>query len=164
MISCYQIMTNAVNMFHNRDAYIYFYGAKGQVLTDEIMLALIAAEPSYYSKFSEEDIRYFMDMSRGKIGIDCSGYINLCTGLVNYSTGYINSSRNQTEPTAGTWGNCLYTTFGGTGRHIGLDIGGGRFLHIGSMGNSIELGIISEFPWERSGQIDGVDYFLTSNK
>ena len=128
------------------------------------MQNLILTEPDYFKKYTPEQLEEFKEKSLYKTGIDCSGFINLVTGQYNYSTGYITEAVNVTTPDKGTWGNILYTTFGGTGRHIGLDIGAGRFLHIGSMGKTIELGLIKEFPWEKSGQLRNVDYTLTSDK
>ncbi len=163
MKSCFEVIADAVEMFRHSDEYAYFYGAKGQVLTDSMMEALVKCEPGYFKKYSESDLKKIFDFSRGKIGLDCSGFITAATGIRNYSTGFINSARNVTTPAAGTWGNILYTTFGGSGRHIGLDIGAGRFLHMGREGYSIEFGLIKNFAWEKSGQINGIDYFMAAN-
>lgn len=164
MLTCFDVIANAVRAWENRAKYIYFYGAKSFTLDPVTMQNLILAEPDYFSRFTPEELESLKEKSLYKIGLDCSGFINLVCNQFNYSTGYINDSLNQTSPEKGTWGNILYTTFGGTGRHIGLDIGAGRFLHIGTMGKTIEMGLINEFPWERSGQIRNVDYTLTSDK
>ena len=163
-LNCFDLISRATDMYADKDSYAYFYGAKGCVLTAAAMRALMAAEPVYFSRYSDDEIKEIFDFSIGKIGIDCSGFINQLTGVSNWSTGYINESLNQTTPAAGTWGNILYTTFGGTGRHVGIDIGQGRFLHCPKELHTIEMGLISEYPWERSGQIYGVSYFLTGNK
>ena len=164
MYTCFDIIANAVRAWENRAKYIYFYGAKGYRLDHVTMQNLILTEPDYFKKYTPEQLEEFKEKSLYKTRIDCSGFINLVTGQYNYSTGYITEAVNVTTPDKGTWGNILYTTFGGTGRHIGLDIGAGRFLHIGSMGKTIELGLIKEFPWEKSGQLRNVDYTLTSDK
>lgn len=164
MRSCYDVMAEAVRLYQDRERYIYFYGAKCYYLDDATMDNLIAAEPGYFSRYTPEEIGIFKDLSRGKYGLDCSGFVNLCTGQYNYSTGYISEALNVTTPDKGTWGNILYTTFGHTGRHIGIDIGAGRFLHIGTMGETIEFGLIKDFAWELSGQVKGIDYYLTSDK
>ena len=46
----YEVIKKALNMFYHRDEYAYFYGAKGQVLTDEVMNTLISLEPEYFFK------------------------------------------------------------------------------------------------------------------
>lgn len=164
MMNWADVVGNAIDIYENREGYCYFYGAKGQVLTDTVMAALIAASPEYFKKFSKEHLQVIIEYSRNKIGIDCSGFINLCCEQYNWSTGYWSDSVNKTTPQLGTWGNILYTTHGGTGRHIGLDVGEGKFLHSPSEGRSIELGIIREYDWEGSGQIKGVSYCLAGNK
>ena len=163
-LNCFDIISRAADLFSSADDFAYMYGAKGQVLTDATIRALMAAEPVYYSRYSDEQLREIYDFSIGRIGIDCSGFINLLTGTTNWSTGYWLESLNKTDPGSGTWGNILYTTFGGTGRHIGIDIGQGRFLHAPKEMHSIEMGMIADYPWESSGQIKGVSYFLTGNK
>ena len=154
----YGVIQNALKMFYERHKYAYFYGAKGQKLTDATMDALIAAEKNYFSRYSTAEIAQIKNFSRGKIGYDCSGFLSAITGQSNYSTGFYNESLNKTTPASGTEGNLLYTTFNGTGRHIGLDIGYGYFLHMRKEGSSVELGKISDYAWEKSGQIRGVNY------
>ena len=158
------VLGNAINIMENRDKYAYFYGAKGQTLTKKLMDELVACSPEYFSKFSKKQLSDIYKFSLGKIGIDCSGFINLCCDQINWSTGYFEESLNKTDPVSGTWGNILYTTHGGKGRHIGLDVGQGRFLHAPAEMHSVEMGIIRLYDWEASGQIKGVSYYLTGNK
>ncbi|MBQ1552058.1 MAG: hypothetical protein IIZ66_00805, partial [Clostridia bacterium] len=42
--------------------------------------------------------------------------------------------------------------------HVGLDIGYGASLQIGSYGNTIRLAMIGDDPWTSSHLITGVDY------
>lgn len=164
-MNCFDVMSKAVEIYRARDTYAYFYGAKGQILTDERMKALWnALYDEHFHKYNEREKREIFEFSRGRTGIDCSGLINLCTGQVNWSTGYYEASLNKTDPISGTWGNLLYTTHGGTGRHVGLDMGEGRFLHAPKEMHTVELGIIRLYDWEASGQIAGIDYTLTGNK
>lgn len=158
------VLGNAINMFQHREKYAYFYGAKGQILTDAVMEALWKAEPGYFSRYTQKDKEAIFAFSRGKIGVDCSGFINLCCNQVNWSTGYYEESLNKTDPISGTWGNILYTTHGGKGRHVGLDAGEGKFLHAPRELTSIELGRIRDYDWEGSGQIRGVSYLLAGNR
>ena len=98
----YEVIKKALFMFYHRDEYAYFYGAKGQVLTDD------GAE--------------------------------------------------KTTPLLGTEGNGLYTSFGGEGRHVGIDIGYGFFLHMPKEGHTIELGRIAEYDWEHSFHFANINY------
>ena len=163
-LNCYDLISRAVDLYSKREDFAYMYGAKGCVLTDATIKALMAAEPAYFSQYTPAELQQIYDFSIGKIGIDCSGFINLLTGQSNWSTGYWSESVNKTSPAAGTWGNLLYTTFGGTGRHVGIDIGEGRFLHAPKEMHTIEMGMISKYAWEGSGQIAGVSYFMTGDR
>ena len=154
----YDVIKNAMQMYNDRYKYAYFYGAKGQRLTNSVMDSLIAAEPKYFSKYSKSEIATIKNYSLNKIGYDCSGFINAITGQSNYSTGYFEDCPVKTTPKEGVEGSCLYTTFGGTGRHIGIDIGKGFFLHMAKEGQSVTFGKISDYAWEKSGQIKNVDY------
>lgn len=154
----YQVIQNALEMFHNSYKYCYFYGAKGQKMTEETMNALIAAEPTYFGKYTTQEIASIKNYSRGKIGMDCSGFVSMVLNQSNYSTGYFNASDVHTSPKNGKEGSGLYTTFSGTGRHIGIDIGYGYFLHCAKELESIKLGKISEYSWEESFEFENVDY------
>lgn len=172
-----EIFTHAIqrglDAYRNRAAYAYFYGAKGQVLTDAVMDALINAEKDYFSKYTAEQIRQIKNNSRGKIGYDCSGFVGwVCTGDRQWSTGQINNCSLITTPRDGVAGSLLYTTFGGKGRHIGLDIGYGFCLDMGYEStdaavregrDSVRLTRISETAWEKSGRSRVLDYTGASN-
>lgn len=164
MINWADVIGNAIDIWDNKDEYAYFYGAKGQRLTEKLMQELVYCEKEYFKKYSEKDMEMIFLYSEGKIGLDCSGFIQTITDIHNYSTGFYNESLNKTDPVSGTWGNILYTTHGGKGRHIGLDIGEGRFLHFATEGHTCEMGFIKLYDWEGSGQIKGVSYSLTGNR
>lgn len=159
----YQVIQNALDIMQNRDNYAYWYGAKGQVLTRELMDALIACEPAYFSKYTPTRLAALKNWSLGKIGLDCSGFINACTGQKSYSTAYYTDTLNKTTPEKGTEGNLLYTTWSGKGRHVGLDIGYGYALEFAKEGESCILTRIKDRGWEHSGQIKGIDYTGAKN-
>lgn len=159
----YQVIQNGLEILRNAKYYCYFYGAKGQVMTDANMDALINAEPAYFARYSPTKLLEIKNYSRGKIGLDCSGFINACTGQENYSTGYYTDTLNKTTPRLGTEGNVLYTTHGGKGRHIGLDIGYGYCLSFERELESCHLGLIKLMDWEDSGQLRGIDYTGAKN-
>ncbi len=163
MITYYKVIQNALNIYFNREKYCYFYAAKGQVLTDPLMDALIACEPDYWKRYTPERIAEIKNYSRGKIGLDCSGFINACTGQEKYSAAYYEQTKNKTTPTNGTEGNLLYTTHGGRGRHVGLDIGYGFYLSFDREGETCHFGKISAYRWEHSGQLSDVDYTGAKN-
>lgn len=163
-MNCYDLMSKAVDLYSQKEDYCYLYGAKGQVITESVFWDLINCEQEYFAQYTSEQLQDIYWYSIGKIGIDCSGYIKLITGVELPSFVWIEKGLNKTDPYSGTWGNMLYTTFGGTGRHIGIDIGQGRFLHCPKEGRTIELGIISKYPWELSAQFPDVSYFLTGDR
>ena len=161
-----QAVKNGMFAYYHRDKYAYFYGAKGQVLTDELMDYFISAEPAHFAKFSKEELKAIKDFSRGKIGLDCSGFVGwICTGDKQYSVGQITNCHDVTSDlVAGVAGSILFTTFGGSGRHMALDIGYGYFLHCPSEGHTIELGKVLDYPWEKSGQSNVIDYTGATNR
>ena len=154
----YEVIKKALLMFYHKDEYAYFYGAKGQVLTEDVMNALISAEPAYFGKYDTATLQRIKDYSRGKIGYDCSGFVSAVVGFENYSTGHYHDGAEKTTPLLGTEGNGLYTSFGGSGRHVGIDIGYGFFLHMPKELKSIELGRICEYNWEHSFHFANIDY------
>ena len=167
-----QAIKRGLDMYRHRDQYAYFYGCKGQVLTDAVMDALIAAEPGYFSKYSPEQIRQIKNNSRGKTGYDCSGFTGKCTGDKQWSTGQINNCSKITTIPDGVAGSVVYTTFGGKGRHIGLDIGYGYCLDMGyestdavvaANNHSVRLTRLAETAWEKSGQSRLLDYSGATN-
>lgn len=122
-----EIINRALYAYTHQDSFVYFYGAKGQVLSDELMDALIACEPKYFAKYSAEEIRQIKKNSRGRVGLDCSAFVgNYCLGVEGYSAYLISQTVNQTNDMyKDVAGSLLYTTRGGTSRHIGIDCGFG---------------------------------------
>lgn len=167
-----EAIKTGLDMYRHRDEYVYFYGAKGVRLTRPVMLALIEAEKDYFSKYSPEQLEQIMRNSEGKIGHDCSSFSGTCTGDHQWSTGQINNCTKITTPRDGVAGSLLYTTFGGRGRHIGMDIGYGYCLDMGyestdaivaSNNHSVRLTRLAETAWEKSGQSRVLDYTGASN-
>lgn len=146
-------IAKARELYKNRDKYAYLYGAKGQKCTPEVFEALWAAEPNYFKKYNAHQKAQIKAFCLGKTVIDCSGFINKCVNQYNYSAGYWGKAIDKTTPEKGLDGNILYTTFGGKGRHIGIDIGHGFFMHCPSEGKTIEIGVITDYPWEGSGRV-----------
>lgn len=119
---------NGLRAYTQRQNYVYLYGAKGTRLNTRADIEyFFKAEPAYFARYSAEEKEQIIRNSIGKIGYDCSGFTGwLCTGDKQYSTGqYGNTSFKTQDLAAGVAGSLLYTTYGGVGRHIGLDIGYG---------------------------------------
>lgn len=169
-----EAIKTALTMYRNRNAYCYLYGAKGAVLrTRQDVLNFFAAEPGYFAKYTNEEKEQIIRNSIGKIAFDCSGFTGwVCTGDRQWSTGQINNCSLITTPRDGVAGSLLYTTFGGKGRHIGLDIGYGFCLDMGYEStdaairegrDSVRLTRISETAWEKSGRSRVLDYTGATN-
>ena len=148
-------------MYVNRDAYAYFYGAKGQVLTDQVMTNLWNAEPAYFRRYTAEQKKQIFNNSRGKIGSDCSGFACKVTGETGYSASIYAKRTVETSLAEGVAGQFLYTTWGGAGRHIGIDAGMGFCLDMGYEStdenvrlhrDSVHLYKIGDVAWEHSFQ------------
>lgn len=151
-----EVCKEALAMYLHSDRYAYFYGAKGQILTDDVMSALIASEKAYFSRYSEEEMKQIRDYSRGKIGYDCSGFVGHLVGCMTYSTAlYTMCEHKTTDVYQGPAGSLLYYSGGPVGRHIAIDIGLGFYLHMGREKHSVEMGRFKEnlIGWTGSGQL-----------
>lgn len=154
----YQVIQNALQILYTKNQYAYFYGAKGQLLTEATMNALIQAEPNYFSQYTKQQLEDIKNFSRGKIGLDCSGFVSYISGEEGYSISLYEHCKVKTTPQLGVEGSLLFTTKGGVGRHVGIDIGYGFFLHFPKEGRTCELGRIRDYVWEHSGQLSTIDY------
>lgn len=158
------VVETAKKIYAEKDKYAYWYGAKGQVLTDAVMDALIAAEPNYFKRYTTAQIKQLKDWSRGKIGLDCSGFVCYvlkqagCLIEQTYSTALINCCTIKQEPLLIPAAGILYRCPAATGRHVGIDIGGGKFLHMAKEGSSIEMGDNHDNYWEIGGRYPAIDY------
>lgn len=163
MTSYARAVERAFNIWARRDNYCYLYGAKGQRITSELFDYFVKAEPKHFAKYTTEELTKIKQNSIGKIGIDCSGFVALCYDWLpsNYSTGYYNSRVSEFNSiTEGTSGALLYSTFNGTGRHIGIDVGSGFYIHSANELRGIEMCRFIDNPgyWEHSFYIANVDY------
>lgn len=163
--------------YTQRENYAYMYGAKGQKLTPELINYFISVSPDYFKKYSAEELDQIRRNSVGKIGYDCSGFVGwVCTGDKQYSTGQFNNTSCKTQDlVAGVAGSILYTTYGGAGRHIGIDIGYGYCLDMayestdanianGKAGIRLYKILDGITPWEWSCRSKVIDYSGANNR
>ena len=140
MTDSYMILRKAFKMYVNRFRYAYFYGAKGEILTEKKMDELIAIYwNDYYSRFSPQTLEEIKRYSKGKIGIDCSGFLTKITGLYGSSSMLYDVTVDKTSVENGKAGYMLYKQ-----GHCGVDIGYGYCMHIGSSGSTIEIAKIQD--------------------
>ena len=161
------VIANAIRAFKSGE-YVYFYGAKNIVLTEDTMRYLMAAEPVYFDRYNNEEKKQIIRNSLGKIGVDCSGFVGwVCTGDKQWSTGQINNCTKYSPIATGKTASILYTTFHNVGRHVGLDIGNGYCLQAGYESTDanvkagragIFLSPIGNTAWEKSGESAVVNY------
>ena len=159
MKGSYEILRKAFKFYCERFRYAYFYGAKGEILTEKRMNELIALYPEYYSRFSPQAMEEIKRYSKGKIGLDCSGFLTKITGCYGSSAMLFESTVDKTTPYLGKAGYMLYKK-----GHCGVDIGYGYCMHIGSCGNTIEIAKIQTIGWTNSGAFPGYDYSEANNK
>lgn len=161
------VVDRAIQAYRSGD-YVYLYGAKNVRLTSEAQIReYFRMEPAYYSRYSEEEKRQIIKNSLYHVATDCSGFVAHCTGDAQWSWGQINNCYKYNSLAAGPPASILFTTFGNTGRHVGIDAANGMALHIGAESTDANIrtgkaGIIFETidsrPWERSGQSNVIDY------
>lgn len=166
----------AFEFYHRRNNFCYLYGCKGQIVTPALCQEMFKAYPEHFAKYSEKEKQEIIQNSKGKIALDCSGFVCACFNWLpqTYSTALYGQAKkeypNYTESRAGCM---LYTTFGGTGRHIGLDCGSGLFAHMGNEStnaniakgiDSVRLEWFTNFPnyWEHYFEHEKVDYTGTT--
>ena len=157
-----EVVKKALEVYLHRDEYAYWYGAKGQVLTDSTMRALIAAEPEFFSKYSNAQIRQFMDFARGKIGLDCSGFVALCTGINTWSGGLWDRCYDRSSDVYQCVAGGLLWRPG----HCAVDIGYGYGLDFPRQGSTCELFRHKEGKrdWTGCGKLSGIDYSGSDNR
>ncbi len=134
MEGSYMILRRAFALYVKRDQYCYFYGAKGQVMTDAAMDALIECEPAYFSQYTKTQLKKIKDYSRGKIGYDCSGFVGACVGKMEWSGALWGDCKNKTSVKDGKAGCILYRK-----GHVGLDIGYGYAMDCPKEGRTFEI-------------------------
>lgn len=158
MIKWSDAIKKALNAHYHDSEYAYFYGAKGQILTDEVMESLWNAEPNYFARYNADQKKYIFDYSRNRIGYDCSGFIGALVDDMSYSGQQISNCSAITTPKDGVAGSLLWKP-----GHIGIDIGYGYFIHMPEEGRSVCIGKISEYDWKQSGRHKNVDYTGATN-
>jgi len=94
--------------------------------------------------------------NKGKMCFDCSGYIDWCMGyegIHKYNSISFGAMPKQESVSKGVAGSVLWKK-----GHVGLDIGYGACLDIGSYGGTINLSMIGDKGWTSSHLITDVDY------
>lgn len=153
MTPSYMLLRAAFALFVKRWRYIYWYGAKGELLTDPVMNQLIETYPEFFGRFSEDQLNEYKRISRGKIGVDCSGFITLISGIFGNTAMIWERCVNKTTPREGKAGSYLYRV-----GHCAIDIGYGYCMEIGAMGETFTISKISDRDFVVSGELPNYDY------
>ena len=165
--SWFQVVKDAIQMYIDRDKYCYVYSLKGQTVTKDLLDYVVKAYPDHFKKYSAEEISQIYRNSIGKIGYDCSGFVCKVTGETGYSVEIYEKRTKETTLLHGVAGSFLFTTWAGTGRHIGLDVGMGFSMDMGYEStdenirrkrDSVRLAKLSTIAWEKSFQTAAVNY------
>lgn len=163
-----EVIANLEAAFRSGD-YVYIYGAKNvRLKTENQIRQFFTQEPAYFARYSEAEKQQIIRNSIGHMADDCSGLTGwVGTGDRQWSWGQIQNCYKYNSLAAGPTASVLFTTFGGQGRHAGIDAGNGWCYHIGAESTDANIragkaGILFEpignRPWERSGQSNAVDY------
>lgn len=158
-----QVIKEGLYMLMHADEYAYFYGAKGQKLTESVMEALWNAEPDYFKKYDEKQKKAIFKFSKNKTGFDCSGFIGKLTGCNTYSGAiWSRCSKKTADLFAGPAGSILWKP-----GHVALDIGYGFGMEMGAEMHTVELFRISEQRgrFQQTGQlVSYIDYTGATNR
>ena len=119
--------------------------------------AIGASVPGWYEGMPVNDAwKAWLGVNNGKMCFDCSGYIDWCMGyegVHKYSSNSFGNMKKNPSLAEGVAGSVLWRQ-----GHVGLDIGYGASLSIGSYGGTINLRMIGDEPWTSSHLITGMDY------
>lgn len=159
MEGSYMILRNAFKLYCIRERYAYFYGAKNIVLTDGVMTDLINTYwKEHFQRYTKAQLDEIREYSRGKIGLDCSGFITLISGISGNSQMQYNSTVNRCKVEEGKAGALLYML-----HHVGIDIGYGYAMHMPIEKHTIEIAKIQKVGFTNSGELPGYDYSEANN-
>lgn len=145
------VVKKALDLLYHADQYMYCLGGQGEPQEQ------LAEKIKYYYGLSLAawNTRY----GTGKKLMDCSGLVNLCAGKPRSWTSAAYAQNAGVTPKDGLAGYALYKK-----GHVGIDIGHGFFVHIPTVGHTVELGKIADYDWTSSHPIPGVDYTGASAK
>lgn len=139
------VVKMAKELLYRADEYMYCLGGQG-----ELQEHLTGKIKYYYGlSLAAWSFRY----GTGKKLLDCSGLVNLCAGKSRNCTSATYAQTPGVAPVEGLAGYVLWKP-----GHVGIDIGHGFFIHIPTIGHTVELGKIAEYDWKSSHPIPGVDY------
>ena len=165
------VLSDLINAYRSGE-YRYLYGAKDIVLTNATITYLFAAEPTYFSRYTKTELDQIRKACLNRRGVDCSGTSGwIGTGDKQWSTGQIANCSQTCAPAAAKPGYIVYTTFGGTGRHIGVvlsKVDGIQYvIHAGWEPTDVNVKAgraniivqpMSALAWEIAGASNAVDY------
>ena len=142
-----KVIKNALYMLAHKNEYAYLYGCDGETGSDSLVDRQVATYPDHFKGMDTQELK---DYVRGKKCYDCSGAVHTWFGAIDQnSTALIGACKNVTTDLAsGTAGNILWKK-----GHVGLDIGYGYFVHFPAEFHTIEIAKISEYDWQKSGQL-----------
>lgn len=158
MTEFYYLLRNAFQLYVNRWRYVYFYGAKGELMTEPVMNQLIETYPEFWAKYSPEEIADIKNVSRGRIGLDCSGFITMISGIYGNSAMLFDKCVDKTTPRDGKAGYMLYKP-----NHVSIDIGYGYCMEIGTPKETFIISKISDRDFIASGALPDYDYRKAGN-
>lgn len=165
------VLSDLINAYKSGQ-YRYFYGAKDDVLSEYTMNELIKHSADYFSRYTSAQIEQIKKRCLNARGVDCSGLTGWKgTGDKQWSTGQASNCSEYCAPMQAKPGYILYTTWGGTGRHIGICLGRcDGVLYAIQAGweptdYNVELGRaniiitrVADTAWETAGASNAVDY------
>lgn len=155
MYTGFEVSQRALKMYNEREKYAYLYGAKGEMGTEEFIRNKFKQYPSYFSKYTKEQLEEIVKYSLGKQLFDCSGFVCYCASIPDVYSGKLleegtNKTKNMKDGKAG-W---LCYKKG----HVGIDRGDGTFLHIYKEMNTIEPVRFADYNWTDQCRLKGVEY------
>lgn len=151
-----EVKTSAglIDFAQNKIGIAYAYGAKGEVLTEQVLERLIRNNPSQYTA-------NYIDKTKknlGRVCVDCSGLISWYTGIERSSAGYFDTAKkkvlvsNLDESMKG-W--AMWKR-----NHIGIYVGSGKCVEAKGVDYGVVLSDVRETSWEYVIKLTDILYFF----
>ncbi len=154
------ILKRAYDLFTRREEIAYFMGAKVQVLTDELMDQLYKDYyDAHFKRYTLSEFEKIKKWSRGKLGMDCSGFVGYCVeDKWLYSGALWERCINKTSVKDCKAGSILYRV-----GHVGLDLGYGYQMDIPIEMQTLRITKNTLPGFTGGGEWHKADYSLASN-
>lgn len=133
----------------------YAYGAKGEILTEQLLERLIRENPAQYTSDYIKKTR----KNLGRICVDCSGLISWYTGIKRGSSGYLDTAKkkvlvSQLDESMKGW--AMWRR-----NHIGIYVGNQQCVEAKGVDYGVVLSDVRDTSWEYVIKLEDICYDIS---